>query len=47
MSQNNKYIHKSHNVAVLLYHFVSSAKYWRAVITDSVDKVIVEICDDI
>ena len=47
MSQNSKYIHKSHNVTVLLYHFVSSAKYRRVVITDLVDKVIVEICDDI
>ncbi|WP_142786022.1 IS200/IS605 family transposase [Changchengzhania lutea] len=47
MSQNSKYIHKSHNVTVLLYHFVSIAKYRRVVITDSVDKVIVEICDDI
>ncbi|MBT8244423.1 MAG: IS200/IS605 family transposase [Winogradskyella sp.] len=47
MSQNSKYIHKSHTVTVLLYHFVSSAKYRRVVITDSVDKVIVEICDDI
>ena len=47
MSQNSKYIHKSHNVTVLLYHFVSSAKYRRVVITDLVDKVIVEICEDI
>ena len=47
MSQNSKYIHKSHNVTVLLYHFVSSAKYRRVLITDSVDKVIVEICEDI
>ena len=47
MSQNSKYIHKSHNVTVLLYHFVSSAKYRRVVITESVDKVIVEICEDI
>ena len=47
MSQHSKYIHKSHNLIVLLYHFVSIAKYRRVVITDSVDKVIVEICDDI
>ena len=47
MSQNSKYIHKSHNVTVLLYHFVSSAKYRRVVITDSVDKVLVEVCEDI
>ena len=47
MSQNSKYIHKSHNVTVLLYHFVSSAKYRRVVITDSVDTVLVEVCDEI
>ena len=47
MSQNSKYIHKSHDVTVLLYHFVSSAKYRRVVITDSVDRVIVEVCEEI
>ncbi|MBT8244738.1 MAG: IS200/IS605 family transposase [Winogradskyella sp.] len=47
MSQNSKYIHKSHTVTILLYHFVSIAKYRQVVITDLVDKVIVEICDDI
>ncbi len=47
MSQNSKYLHKSHNVTVLLYHFVISAKYRRVVITDSVDKVIVESREEI
>ena len=47
MSQNSKYIHKSHNVTVLLYHLVSSAKYRRVVLTDAVDKVLVEVCNDI
>jgi len=47
MSQNSKYIHKSHNVTVLLYYFVSRAKYRRVVITDSVDKVLVEVCEEI
>ena len=47
MSQNSKYIHKSHNVTVLLYHLVSSAKYRRVVLTDSVDKVLVEVCKEI
>ncbi len=47
MSQNSKYIHKSHNVRVLLYHLVSSAKYRRVVLTDSVDKVLVEVCNGI
>ncbi|KAA1241555.1 IS200/IS605 family transposase [Aquimarina sp. RZ0] len=43
MSQNSKYIHKSHNVTVLLYHLLSSANYRRVVLTDSVDKVLVEV----
>ena len=47
MSQDSKYIHKSHNVSVLLYHIVSSAKYRRVVITSEVDKVIVETCEAI
>lgn len=44
MSQDSKYIHKSHNVSVLLCHIVSSAKYRRVVITAEVDKVIIETC---
>lgn len=47
MSQNSKYIHKSHKVTVLLYHLVSCAKYRRVVITDSVNRVLKETCDDI
>lgn len=47
MSQNSKYIHKSHNVTVLLYHLFSSGKYRRVVFTDSVDKVLVEVCEEI
>jgi putative transposase len=47
MSQNSKYIHKSHNVTVLLYHLVSSAKYRRVVVPDMVDKVLVEVCEDV
>jgi REP element-mobilizing transposase RayT len=47
MSQNSKYIHKSHNVTVLLYHIVSSAKYRRVVFTEEVDKIILEVCREI
>ncbi|NOQ76145.1 MAG: IS200/IS605 family transposase, partial [Crocinitomix sp.] len=47
MSQNSKSIHKSHNVSVLLYHVVSSAKYRKVVFTDSVDSVLVKVCDEI
>lgn len=45
--QNSKFIHKCHNVTVLLYHLVSNVKYRRVVITDSVDKVLVDACAEI
>jgi putative transposase len=35
----SSYIHKSHNVTVLLYHLVFPAKYRRAVIDPEVDQV--------
>lgn len=41
------YIHKSHNVTVLLYHFVCPAKYRRVVFTEQVDKSLKEICLEI
>lgn len=40
----SEYIHKLHNVSVLMYHFVCSAKYQQVVINDEVDQVIIEIC---
>ena len=41
------YIHKSHNVTVLLYHLVLPTKYRRLVIDDTVDKLIRDICLEI
>ena len=38
---------KSHNVSILLYHFVCPAKYRRAVIDEQVDQVLKEVCLDI
>lgn len=38
------YIHKSHNVSVLLYHFVCPAKYRRVVFTDDIDLSLRDIC---
>ena len=38
------YIHKSHNVTVLLYHLVFPAKYRRAVFDEHVDEVLKEVC---
>ncbi len=41
------YIHKSHNVTVLLYHLVFPTKYRRIVLDESVDEVLRAICLDI
>jgi len=40
----SEYIHKSHNVTVLLYHLVLSAKYRRAVFDEHVDEVLRDVC---
>jgi REP element-mobilizing transposase RayT len=40
----SEYIHKSHNVTVLLYHFVFPAKFRRAVFDNAVDKVLKDVC---
>ena len=37
-------IRKSHNVSILMYHFVFVAKYRRLVIDDKVDRVLKEVC---
>lgn len=38
------YIHKSHNVNVIIYHIVCPTKYRRVVIGQSVEKVLKETC---
>ena len=43
----SKYLHKSHNVSVLLYHVVCAAKYRRVVFSEHVDKVLREACGEI
>jgi putative transposase len=43
----SKYIHKSHNVSVLMYHFVCPAKYRRVVFSEAVDQKLTETCDEI
>jgi REP element-mobilizing transposase RayT len=43
----SEYIHKSHNVSVLIYHFVCSAKYRRVVFDNDVDRVLKEVCQEI
>ena len=38
------YIHKSHNVTVLLYHFVFPAKYRKAIFDNAVDRILTATC---
>jgi len=47
MSKESEYIHKSHNVSVIMYHFVCPAKYRRVVFSEAVDKGLKEICEEI
>ena len=43
----SEYIHKSHNVTVLMYHLVFPAKYRRAVFDDQVDSELKDVCLEI
>ena len=43
----SEYLHKSHNVSVLIYHVVCPAKYRRVVFDPAVDAVLKEICLEI
>src|SRR3954454_8061194 len=38
------YVHKSHNVTILLYHLVFPAKYRRAVFDAAVDQALRDVC---
>ncbi len=43
----SQYIHKQHNVSVLMYHIVCAAKYRRVVMSQEVDEVLREVCLEI
>jgi len=43
----SSYIHKRHNVSVLMYHIVCAAKYRRVVMSERVDEVVKEACLEI
>lgn len=43
----SEYIHKKHNVSVLLYHFVCPAKYRRIVFSSNVELSLKDICIEI
>ena len=40
----SKYVHKRHNVSVLLYHLVLPAKYRRKIFTERVRKMLITVC---
>ncbi len=43
----SKLVRKSHNVSVLLYHYVCPAKYRKIVMDQKVDEILKEICLEI
>jgi len=43
----SRFIHKSHNVSVLVYHLVCVAKYRRVVFDEAVEVVLREVCLDL
>lgn len=43
----SEYVHKSHNVTILIYHLVLPAKYRRAVFDSQVDSVMKDVCLEI
>jgi REP element-mobilizing transposase RayT len=43
----SEYIHKKHNVSVLIYHLVFPAKYRRVVFDLEVDQLLKEVCLEI
>ena len=43
----SEFIHKNHNVSVLMYHIVCPAKYRRSVFSTVVDAKLKEVCTDL
>ena len=43
----SKHIHKSHNVSLLLYHFVCPAKFRKKIFTEAVEQSLKKVCAQI
>ena len=43
----SEYLHKSHNVSILMYHFVCPAKYRKVIFSQEVDNYLKEVCLEI
>lgn len=46
MERSSEYIHKRHNVSVIMYHFVCPAKYRKVVFSEEVDNTIKFVCEE-
>ena len=47
MDNDSSYMHRSHNVSMLLCHFVTPTKYRRLAITEKVEGCMWQICEGI
>ena len=45
--KESSYIHKSHNVTVLIYHLVTPAKYRKVIFNEELDEYLCKVCDGI
>ena len=45
--KESSYIHKSHNVTVLIYHLVTPAKYRKVIFNEESDEYLCKICENI
>lgn len=45
--EESQYIHKSHNVSILIYHIVCPAKYRKVVFKKQIDDYVKEVCLEI
>ena len=43
----SKYVHRAHNVSVLLYHYVCAVKYRKGIFDDKVEEVLLRTCEEI
>lgn len=43
----SRYMHKAHNVSVLLYHYVCSVKYRKGIFDEKVERVLLDTCAEI
>ena len=43
----SRFIHKSHNVSVIMYHIVCPSKYRKVIFDDTVERELKKICEEI